>query len=193
MTAATEHACVHVSEASQMALVVKNPLASAGGTRYTGSIPGLGRSPGGGHGSLLQYSCLENPMVRGAWRATAHGVSKSQTQLKRLCTYVLTTHTERCLFSADTGWACCGVGRLKKEKLWFILQSQCSVCDTVEVSTNAVKQRTGSWNILQRSLGESSKNIERILSDENWGNYYATVSFLHVICYAISSSLAKWF
>ena len=45
------------------------------------SIPGLGRSPGGGHGSLLQYSCLENPMNRGVWWATVHGVAKNQTQL----------------------------------------------------------------------------------------------------------------
>ena len=46
-----------------------------------GSLPGLGRSPGGGHGNPLQYSCLENPMDRGAWWATFHGVSKSWTQL----------------------------------------------------------------------------------------------------------------
>ena len=46
-----------------------------------GSIPGSGRSPGGGHGNLLQYSCLENPMDRGVWKATDHGFAKSQTQL----------------------------------------------------------------------------------------------------------------
>ena len=46
-----------------------------------GSIPGLGRSPGGGHGHPLLYSCLENPMDRGAWRATVHVVTKSQTRL----------------------------------------------------------------------------------------------------------------
>ena len=46
-----------------------------------GSIPGLGRSPGEGDGTPLQYSCLENPMDRGAWRATVHGVAKSQTRL----------------------------------------------------------------------------------------------------------------
>ena len=46
-----------------------------------GSIPGLGRSPGGGHGNPLQYSCLENPMDRGAWWATVHGIAKCQTQL----------------------------------------------------------------------------------------------------------------
>ena len=47
-----------------------------------GSIPGLGRSPGGGHGNPLQYSCLENPMDRGAWQATVHGVAKSWTRLR---------------------------------------------------------------------------------------------------------------
>jgi len=46
-----------------------------------GSVPGLGRSPGGGHGNPLQYSCLENPMDRGAWQATVHEVTKSWTRL----------------------------------------------------------------------------------------------------------------
>jgi len=46
-----------------------------------GSIPGLGRSPGGGHGNSLQYSCLENSMDRRAWQAIVHGVAKSQTRL----------------------------------------------------------------------------------------------------------------
>ena len=52
---------------SQVVLVVKNPPANAGDIRDVGSIPGLGRFPGGGHDNLLQYSCLENPMDRGAW------------------------------------------------------------------------------------------------------------------------------
>ena len=56
--------------------VIKNQLASAGGP---GSIPGSGRSPGEGNGNALQYFCLENPMDRGAWQATVHGVTKSQT------------------------------------------------------------------------------------------------------------------
>ena len=51
-----------------------------------GLIAGLGRSPRGGHGNPLQYSYLENPMDRGAWWATVHGVTKSQTRLKRLST-----------------------------------------------------------------------------------------------------------
>ena len=62
-------------QASQMALVGKNPAANTGDIRDTGSIPGSGRSPGGGgHGNPLQYPCLEAPMHRGAWRATVHGV-----------------------------------------------------------------------------------------------------------------------
>ena len=52
-----------------------------------GSIPGLGRSSGEGHGSPLQYSCLENPMDRGAWRAAVHGVAKSQTRLSNEAPY----------------------------------------------------------------------------------------------------------
>ena len=58
--------------------VVKNLLAKAGDM---GSIPGLGRSPGEGNGTPLQYSCLENPMDGGAWWAAVHRVARSQTQL----------------------------------------------------------------------------------------------------------------
>ena len=65
-----------------MVLVVKNLPPRAGDIRDTGSIPGSGKYPGGEHGNPLQYSCLENPKDRGAWRATVHGVTKSQTQLK---------------------------------------------------------------------------------------------------------------
>ena len=75
--------------ASQVALVVKNPPANAGDVRDVGSIPGSGRSPGEGNGNLLQYSCLENTMDRGAWQATVHGVTKSWTQLKQLSTPVV--------------------------------------------------------------------------------------------------------
>ena len=60
-------------------LVVKNLHANAGGLRKGGSIPGSGRSPGGGQGNPLQYSCLENPMDRGAWQATVHGVTQNRT------------------------------------------------------------------------------------------------------------------
>ena len=62
--------------------MIKNPPANAGDIRDAGLIPVSGRSPGGEHGNPLQYSCIENPMDRGAWRAIVHGVSKSQTGLK---------------------------------------------------------------------------------------------------------------
>ena len=64
-----------------MVLVVKNPPTNAGDIKDIGSIPGLGRSPGGGQCKPLQYSCLENPMDRGGWWATVHRVAKSQIQL----------------------------------------------------------------------------------------------------------------
>ena len=58
--------------------MVKNLPANAGDIRDVGSIPGSGKSPGGGHGNPLQYSCLENPMDRGAWWATVHRLKKSR-------------------------------------------------------------------------------------------------------------------
>ena len=60
--------------------MVKNLPANAGDAGDMGLISRLGRSPGGGHANPLEYSCLENPIDRGAWRATVHGVAKSQTQ-----------------------------------------------------------------------------------------------------------------
>ena len=67
-----------------IALVVKVSPANAEYVRDTGSISGSGRPPGGGHGNPLQYSCLKNPMDRGAWWATVHSVARSQTLLKQL-------------------------------------------------------------------------------------------------------------
>ena len=64
--------------ASQVALVMRNPPANAGDKRDVSSIPGSRRSPGGGHGNPLQYSCLENLMDRGGWHATVHGVERTR-------------------------------------------------------------------------------------------------------------------
>ena len=63
-----------------MVLVVKNPPANSGDIRHVCLIPGLGKPPGGGYGNPLQYSCQD----RESWQVTVHGVTKSQTQLKRL-------------------------------------------------------------------------------------------------------------
>ena len=73
--------------ASQVALVVKNLPPNAGDVRALDLIPGSGRSPGEGHDNLLQCSCLENPMDRGAWEGTVHRVTKSPTQLEQLSRY----------------------------------------------------------------------------------------------------------
>ena len=75
---------LNTSWASQVVLEVMNMPASTGDMRDVSSIPGLGRSLGGGHGYSLQCSCLEKSMDREAWRATVHQIPQSQTQLKRL-------------------------------------------------------------------------------------------------------------
>ena len=69
----------HFTWTSQVALVVKDPPANARDIRDPGSIPGSGRSPGGGNDNPLQYSCLENSKDRGAWRVIVYRVAKSQT------------------------------------------------------------------------------------------------------------------
>ena len=75
--------------ASQVPLVVKNPPASAGDIRNVGSVSGWGRFPGGGNGNLLQYSCLEKPMDRGARQIAIRMVTQSWTLLKQLSTHSL--------------------------------------------------------------------------------------------------------
>ena len=107
--------------------------ASACSVGDLGSIPGSGRSPGEGNGSSLQYSCLENPMDRGAWRATVHGVAKSQTWLsdftftyKRLwlpsCSLILLLVLSLWLFSQafsnQLGWR----GPCSKELRWLLIK-----------------------------------------------------------------------
>ena len=77
--------CCHLCVASQVALVVKTLPANAGDIRDSSLIPGSGRSPGGGHGNPLWYSCLENPMDRGAWRATTAAAAKSLQLCPTLC------------------------------------------------------------------------------------------------------------
>ena len=77
--------------------MVKNSPANTGDIRDVGSIPGLGRSPGRGHSNPLQYSCLENPMDRGAWWATVHRVAQSWTS----CSNLACMQTRTCLLEVD--------------------------------------------------------------------------------------------
>ena len=95
---------------SQVVLVVKNLPANAGYTREVVSIPGPGRSPGGGNGNPLQYSCLENPMDRGACQATVHRVTKIQTWLKQLSKHVWST-----LKGGSEPWTCGGASNWAME------------------------------------------------------------------------------
>ena len=75
-----------------MALVVKNPPTSAGHVRHVNLVSGSGRAPGGGHGNPLQYSCLENPMDRGAWWAPVHRVTKRNFVMDMTDTNARHTH-----------------------------------------------------------------------------------------------------
>ena len=70
-----------------MVLEVKNLPATTGDVRDASLIPGLGRSPGGGHGNSLQNSYLENPMYQGVWQATVHRITESRSQLRQLSTH----------------------------------------------------------------------------------------------------------
>ena len=111
---------------SQVALMVKNLPAKAGGARHTGLISGSRRSPGGGNGTPLQYSCLENPIDKGAWQATVHGVVKSCTRLSNwACRHVLihlsTTSISWASLPLDVSclpaW---GIGELGPHFSWFL-------------------------------------------------------------------------
>ena len=107
-------ACMCQSWDSYVVLVVKKLPANAGDLKDTGSIPGLERSPGEGHGHPLQYSCLEDPMDRGAWRARIHRVTKSQTWLKHLARVSVWKEMMRLTLNWILGW--------DKECTCFILE-----------------------------------------------------------------------
>ena len=84
--------------------MVNNPPANEGDISEVGWILGSGRSPGGGHGNPLQYSCLENPLDRGAWQAMVHRIAKSWIQLKLLCTNTGGIYRLRFWFSSVEGY-----------------------------------------------------------------------------------------
>ena len=115
--------------------MVKNLSTNA---RDLGSIHELGRYPGGGHGNPLKYTCLENPMDRGAWQATVHGVTKSQTRLKRLSTQVHLYPSYTMAFLCQRG--CCAMHTQHPWPLHLISSPMCSG----EVSDQAYQRNAGS-------------------------------------------------
>ena len=104
--------------ASQVVLGVKNSPANVGDVRDVGWIPGSGRSPGGGKGNPLQYSCLENPMDRGVWWT---GVAKSQRWLKWLSTHTLEPFLFTSIAELWLGWLF-SLDFLHKSKLCWLNQ-----------------------------------------------------------------------
>ena len=89
--------------------MVKNLPANAGDIRDAGSIPGSGRSPGGGHGNPLQYSCLENPMNRGAWWATVCGVATNLDTTEATSHTHTHTYTHASCQNKDSGYSWVGI------------------------------------------------------------------------------------
>ena len=116
-------------------MVLVNPFASAGDKRNTGSIPRLGRSPGEGNGNPLQYSCLENPMDRGAWEATVHAVAKSLTRLSDFTSLHFSIFTWEMPWTEEPGRATVhGVPRVKLNLVTKIPPAP-SICLSVCLST----------------------------------------------------------
>ena len=108
--------------ASQVELVVKNLSARAGDVRDGGSVPGLGRYPGGEHGNPFQYSCLENPRDRGTWQAIGHRFAKSQTQLKQLSTQHVVVQLLSCVWHFATPWTAAHQTPLFSTISWNLLK-----------------------------------------------------------------------
>ena len=98
------HCCGMFSSTSGLSLVAQTVKASAYNAGDLGSIPGLGRSPGEGNSSPLQYSCLENPMNREAWQAAGHGVTKSRTRLSDFTFTFWSLHLLRACNTPPQSW-----------------------------------------------------------------------------------------
>ena len=99
-------------------LVVKNPLANAGDVRDMGLIPGRVRCPGGQHGNPLQYSCLQNPMDRGAWWATVHGAAKSWRGM-RLSIHAHQLRSKKARIHSQPGYPVSSIPSMASNK-WII-------------------------------------------------------------------------
>ena len=123
--------------------VVKNLPANAGDTRDVGLIPGSGRSPRLGNDNPLQYSCLENSMGRGAWRAKVHGVTKSWTWLSNWTDWLIVqTEAEGRDQLISNGWVI--MSSYPVYSLWLILSDECLVTDFQSLSVSNSPQEHNS-------------------------------------------------
>ena len=146
--------------------MVKNPPVNAGDAGDTGSIPGLGRSPGGGNGNPLHYSCLGNPMNRGAWRATLHGVAESRTGLSaHICT-------------ATSSRFICVVAFHERNSLpfqdWIIFH--CGLCNHLLVNTRRRK-----WQPTPVFLPGESHGQRSLAGYSAWGQQRDTTELLSTL------------
>ena len=131
-------------------------------------ISGLGRSPGGGHGSPLQYSCLENPMDRGAWQSTVHMVVKSWTQLKQHSTQSMSTRSTKV-----SSLGCCPPILFNRErkvsKIMPIIQIHLWIKVSIRQPTPMIPRTDCFKCNLQKQLGlqflESESESRSVMSD----------------------------
>ena len=131
--------------------VVKNPPASAGDAGDLGSIPGSGRSPGEGNGNPLQYSCLGNPMDRGAWGATVHGVAKSRTQLSNWAQHTAGSVFKDSELGLSGGW-------------WQSLEGEeggCTLTSTASALFEFVPLKLSAWDCFSSWEEERERGLRR--------------------------------
>ena len=131
-------------KASQVVLGIKDLPASSRDIRDTSSVPGLGRSLGGGHGNPLQRACLENPMDRGAWRATVHRVAQSQTWLKQLSMHAVMRIRTHCMHCPGPQLVTSGASRGWSEALYRDTSGPSQSCVVL------LTQKAGTlWSVIQ--------------------------------------------
>ena len=122
-----------------------------------GLVPESERFPGGGHGNPLQYSCLENPKDSGAWRATVHGVTKSQTQLKWLRTHACNSVGKESAYSAGDQGSTPGLGRSDGEGISYPLQYSWASLVAQLVKNLPAMWETWFWSLGWEDLLEKGK------------------------------------
>ena len=129
--------------------------------RDLGSVPGLGRSPGEGNGYLFQYSCLENPMDRGAWQTTVHGVSKSWTGLSSWYFHYVLSLIHRRLLLVSQAFSCC-----PRAHLCFLRDSFFFFSILIQIPWNSF-QLMKQQSVLALQLARMAKRLSSIVK-EKW-------------------------